>query len=257
MFTLHIQDSEMETVSITDYQLVTPTLARVVLSFTGSMTKEQIADHLLAKFDKLAAPVENSFQLVKANVAVGFVRANREVRVLDDKEIRASYRVMSSNIMMDNRDKSLWEMKEGRGGKFLARHGQEDLSELVEATVYRRQDIPGLRHISMAAAVEKEFASFVSKSGDVDHGFVLATNRDGTKAQILSMATHLPETVDMICVTSVARIPVPAAFKKEMVKAGISTEDKAQAKEYWTKLYSYDPDYLADVKKQVEETTFL
>jgi hypothetical protein len=245
----------MQTVNITDYELVTPTLARVIVSFTGAQTKEQIAASLLEKMDNLAAPVENSFQLVKANVAVGFIRANREVRVVEDKELRASYRVMSSNIMMDNRDKSLWEMREGRGGKFLARHGQEDLSELVEATVQRRQDIPALRHIAMASAVKGEFATYVSKSGDVDHGFVLAAN--SKKAQILSMTTQLPEVVDMVRVTALARVPVPKSFKKEMVKAGISNEDKAQAKEYWTKLYSYDPDYLADVKTQVEDTTWL
>lgn len=245
----------METVALTDYQLVSPTLARVVLSYTGSPTKEQLTDLVLAKFQKLAAPIENSFQLVKANVAVGFVRANREVRVVDDKEVRASYRVMSSNIMMDNRDKSLWEMREGKGGKFLARHGQEDLSELIEAQVYRRSDIPALRHISMASAVKGEFASFVSKTGDVDHGFVLAAN--STKAQILSMTTHMPEVVESVCITALNRVPTPKSFKQQMVKAGISTEDKAKAKEYWTKLYSYAPEYLSDIKTQVENTTFL
>lgn len=245
----------METVSITDYELVTPTLARVVVSYTGAPTKDQITATLLDKFQRLAAPVDNSFQMVKAGVAVGFIRANKEVRVVDDKEIRASYKVMSSNIMMDSRDKSLWEMKEGRGGKFLARHGQEDLSELVEANVYRRSDIPALRHISMASAVKGEFASYVSKTGDVDHGFVLATNAD--KVQIMSMSTQLPEVVGRECVTAIARVPVPKSFKQQMLKAGIDTADKSQAKEYWTKLYSYDPDYLADVKKQVEDTTWL
>jgi hypothetical protein len=246
----------METLAITDYEVLTPTLARVVVSYTGAPTRARIVDMILSKFDRLAAPVENSFRQVKAGVAVGFIRANREVRVVDDNEIRASYRVMSSNIMMDNRDRSLWEVREGRGGKFLARHGQEDLSELVEAQVFRRTDIPALRNIATAAAVKNEFASFVSKTGDMDHGFVLATSKDKSRIQVMSVTTKMPEVVDMVCVTALARVPVPKSFKAQMVKAGISTEDKTQAKDYWEKLYSYDPDYLAMVKEQVDETTF-
>src|ERR1700676_2545328 len=130
------------TVSITDYQMKTATLAKVIVSFTGKQTKDELRASLLQKFDGLAAPVEDSFRIVKAGVAVGFIRANKEVRVVNDKELRASYRVMSSNIMMDNADKSLWEIREGKAGKFLARHGHEDLSELVNASVNRRSDVP-------------------------------------------------------------------------------------------------------------------
>jgi len=249
----------MNTIAITDYELQSPTLARVIVSYTGHMTREQIRANLLEHFDNQAAPVENSFHIIKSHnnggAAVGFVRANKEVRVVDDKEIRAGYRMMASNIMMDNADRSLWEVREGRGGKFLARHGQEDLSELVEAKLQRRQDIPALRHIAMASAVKGEFASYVSKTGDVDHGFVLAANAE--KIQVLSSTTQVPEIVVMAKVTRLDRVPVPKEFHKQMLKANISPEDKAQAKEYWTKLYSYDPDFLADVKKQVEDTTWV
>lgn len=248
----------MNTIALTDYELVTPLLARVIVSYTGRMTREQIKANLMEQFDNLAAPIENSFHVIKATnyggTAVGFVRANKEVLVVNDKEIRANYRVMSSNIMMDNRDKSLWEVKEGRGGKFLARHGQEDLSELVEARIQRRTDVPALRHVAMASAVKGEYASYVSKTGDVDHGFVLAANE--SKVQVLSSTTGLAETVTANMVTRLDRVPVPKDFHKQMVKAGITPEDKAKAKEYWQKLYSYDPAYLSDVQKQVDDTTW-
>src|SRR5271167_1679662 len=115
------QNVSTTTVAITDYKMKSETLAKVIVSFTGSQSKEELRSALLEKFDGLAAPVEDSFRIVKAGVAVGFVRANKEVRVVSDKEIRASYKVMSSNIMMDNDDKSLWEVREGKAGKFLAR----------------------------------------------------------------------------------------------------------------------------------------
>jgi hypothetical protein len=257
MFSL--QGNEMNTIAITDYELQSPTLARVVVSYTGHMTREQVRAALLEQFDNQVSPVENSFHVIKAHnnggAAVGFVRANKEVRVVEEKELRAGYRTMASNIMMDNKDRSLWEVRQGAGAKYLARHGQEDLSELVEAKVQRRQDVPGIRHIAMAQAVKGEFASFVSKTGDIDHGFVIAANKE--KLQVVSMTHGLSEVVAMSMVTRLDRIGVPKAFHKEMVKANIGTEDKAEAKEYWTKLYSYDPDYLADVRQQVEDTTFM
>lgn len=252
---------ETKTLSITDYEVVSPTIARVVVATTGHPTKNQMAEMIQAKFDNRVSPIENSFQVVTSgsqrDVAVGFVRTNREIRPVEEQEIRASYRVISSNIMMDNRDRSLWEIREGATGKFLARHSNEDLSELVEASVDRQPYTPNLRHVSMASAVKSEFASYVSKSGDVDHGFVLATSKNQDQVQILSMTTHMAEVVDMKLVTALSRVPVPKSFHKQMIKANISAADKAQAKEYWTKLYSYDPDYLAQVKQQVEETTFL
>src|SRR5271167_4097532 len=170
------QTISTQTVAITDFKMKSETLAKVLVSFTGNQTKEELRASLLQKFDGLAAPVEDSFRIVKAGVAVGFIRANKEIRVVSDKELRASYKVMSSNIMMDDADKSLWEIREGKAGKFLARHGHEDLSELVNASVHRRSDIPALRSLQIAKAASGEFVSFVSKSGDMDHGFVVASN---------------------------------------------------------------------------------
>lgn len=244
-----------KTVAITDYDMVNTSTARVIIAYTGRMTKEQIRAKILEKLDNRAAPVENSFRIVRASttggVAVGYLRANKEVRVVDDKEIRAGYRVMSSNIMMDNSDRSLWEVKEGKGGKYLARHGNEDLSELVNATTKRRPDVPGLRHLATAAAAKNEFVAFVSPSGDMDYGFVTASNKE--KVQVVSHTTQSPVVIDYSVIASISPVPVPKSHNQAMIKAGISPADKAQAVEYWRKLYSYNPAYMQDVIDQVNE----
>lgn len=247
----------METIAITDFEMKSETLAKVIVSFTGRFNKDSIRASLLSKLNGLAAPVENSFRMIKAHsaggVAVGFLRANKEVRVVEDNELRASYRVMSSNIMMDNKDKSLWTVKEGRSGKYLARHGNEDLSELVNASVNRRSDVPGLRHLSMAKASAGEFVAFIDKTGDMDYGFAVRANAD--KVQILSHTTHTPTIVGYDMVASICHVPVPKEFARQMTKAGISRADKDQANEYWRKLYSYDPAYMQEVVDQVNEDT--
>lgn len=242
----------MNTVSITDFEIKSPTLARVIISYTGKFNKEGIRAALLTQLDNRAAPVEDSFREVRANVAVGFLRANKEVRVVDDKELRASYRVMgSSNIMMSEVDNSLWEVKKGNGGTYLARHGHEDLSELVSATVQRRTDVTRLAQLSTASVAPAEFVSYVNAAGDMDHGFAVQANT--SKVKIVSYTREVPVIVDLDMVTAMARVPVPKSFAQKMLKAGISREDKSQAIEYWKQLYSYDPAYLKDVINQVNE----
>jgi hypothetical protein len=240
------------TVTIADYEMLTPTLAKVVISYTGKYNKESIRASLRAKLDKRAVPVEDSFRQVKAGVAVGFLRANTEVRVLDTKELRANYRVVgSSNIMMNEADNSLWEVKTGKGGTYLARHGNEDLSELIHASVQPRATGTRLFHISMASAAKGEFAAFVSKSGDMDYGFVVASN--DKKMQVVSQASHTSVVVDQTMVTSLSRAPIPKSFAVKMATAGISREDKSQAIEFWKQLYAYNPAYLKMVIDQVNE----
>ncbi len=246
----------LNTLAITDYKIDAqyPNLAQVVISYTGKFDKETLRASLREKFDNRVAPVEGSFHEIKAGAAVGFLRANREVRMPDQQELRASYRkVGASNIMMSDADNSLWEVKEGKSGKYLARTGQEDLSELVQASVNRRTDIPGLRHLSTASAATNEFVSFVSKSGDLDHGFVMATNSE--KVKLVSFATRQETIVPLENVTAISRVPLPQSFVKQMATAGISREEKTQACDYWKKLYEYAPNYLSDILDQVDAGT--
>jgi hypothetical protein len=245
----------MNTISLTDYELKSPTLARVILSFTGKFSKEQVRAAFSEMTNNRMAIVDDSFQEVRANVAVGFVRANREIRIVDDQaELRASYRAMgSSNIMMSEVDNSLWEVKKGKGGTYLARHGHEDLSELMTAHVQRRTDVTRLAQLSTASTTPGEFISYVTASGDMDHGFVVQAN--STKAKIVSYARGESVVVGLDMVTAMSRVPLKKSFVQKMLTAGISREDKNQANEYWKQLYSYDPAYLSDVIKQVNEGT--
>lgn len=241
------------TVAITDFELKSPTIAKVIISFTGRQTKDTIRAALLEKLDNQAAPVENSFRIVKAGIAVGFLRANTEVRVCDTKELRASYRVMSSNIMMDNKDRSLWEVREGAGGKYLARHGNEDLSELIEAATKHRQDVPGLSKLSLAKAAKHEVVAFVSAAGDMDYGFAIATN--DTKVRVVSSTTRTAVTVDYDMVTFMGQCPVPRSVNRKILEAGVSREDNKQQIEYYSKLFSYSPEYVKDFVAMIEQDT--
>lgn len=248
----------LNTVSITDYKILANKLARVVIAFTGKHDRESITEAVASQLKHMAVPVENSFRLIKDSVAVGYVRANTEVRAIDDKnELRANYKVMASNILMDNKDKTLWEVKKGAGGTFLARHGNEDLSELIDAAVNRRSDVPRLNQLATASVAPREFVAFASASGDMDYGFCVAASKTSDKIKVISVTTCAPVVVPTDAVASVIPVggaKIPLSVHQRITAAGISREDANQEKEYYTRLYSYDPDYLAEVIRQIDGT---
>jgi hypothetical protein len=257
-FEINASGIERNTVSITDFDMVAAKVARVVLAFTGNLDKDEITAALSAKLKHMATPIENSFRMVKANVAVGYIRANTPVRVVEDNEIRASYKVIAKNILMDRDDETLWEVKTGASGKFLARSGSEDLSDLVAAGTTRRHDVPRLAQMSIASVAKREFVAFASKSGDMDYGFCVGVAADRIK--VVSASTQEVEIIPIETVASVIPVggaKIPRETHNRIVKAGISREDANQEIEYYRRLYSYDQAYLNEVIRQVEGTASL
>lgn len=242
----------MRTVNVTDFAIQSPTLAKVIISFTGDVDSNFIHESLSKAFDYQASPVQSSFKKVKEGVAIGFVRANKAVRAVSKNEISAKYRVMSSNILMDKSDESLWDIKEGAAGKYLARHGKEDLTALVAATTQRRADVPGIRHITIARAAKSELVAFVDDDGDMDHGFAVATNDD--KVKVVSFNRRIPVTVGYDNVVSISPVTVPAALQKE-IAASLTKDEKDSAIAYYTRLYGFSPEYVREIARQINEGT--
>ena len=255
---INTQGINVCTASITDYEMISSKLARVIVAYTGKQTKADVVETLAKQMKYMATPVENSFRMLKANVMVGYVRANQELRPTDEKEIRASYKVVANNILMSNDDRTLWEVKKGASGMFLARQGQEDLSELVNATVNRRQDVPKIHQITAShVAASREFVAYASDSGDMDYGFCVKASKDGTKLQIVSSTTGRAEVIKATQVASVLpanAVAIPRDAHQKVLASGISRDDVNQQIEYYSRLYGYAPQYLAEIKKMVEET---
>ena len=242
----------MLTVNITDFKIKSPTLAKVVISYTGDVSADYIHETLAKRMDYQATPVKASFKRIRPGVAVGFIRANRAVRSVTKNEISAGYRVMSSNSLMDNEDKSLWEVKDGAAGKYLARHGQEDLTALVQASVQRRTDVPSLRHITIAKASKSELVAFVDDEGDMDYGFAVATNDEAVK--VLSFVRRIPVTASYDQVVSISPVAIPKNIA-DVVTASLTPEEKKQSIDYYKRLYGYSPEYVRLVIDQINQGT--
>ncbi len=260
-FKINASGINTNTVSVTDFKKVAAKVMKVVIAFTGNHTRESLTEALGSQMKHLATPVENSFHIIKAGVAVGFMRANTEVRAIENKEeLRAGYRVMASNILMDNKDRTLWEVKEGAGGKFLARHGNEDLSELVGAAVNRRADVPRLNQLATASVAPKEFVAFASASGDMDYGFCVSASAEAGVVCVVAASTGKAINIPTDVVASVIPVggaKIPLSTHKRILASGIDRAAVGQEKAYYEKLYAYDPAYLAEVIRQVEGTAAL
>lgn len=252
---LHLDASgiNLNTVNILDQKVLSSTLSKVIIATTGKMSKEEVAAALAEKLQYQGSVVEGSFRSIPGqdNLSVGFVRASKEIRVLEDTEIRASYRVLSSNILMDNTDKSLWEVRQGAGGKFLTRHGDEDLSALVESATARGPSSNArVRHLSLSKAAPKEIVAFVNDNGEMDYGFCLRTK--GTeKCKVFTKAssqTGQPVVVPYDHIVSIVEADLPPL--KNNLTAGV---DEANQIDYYRQLFFYDPKYLEEVEDMITE----
>lgn len=241
----------MQTVAITDYKVLSAKLARVIISTTGNPTKSQIEDAIVQKSTGTFSVVKGSFRKLKEGVAVGFIKANAQIRVLDDK---TKYRTFASaaNVMMDASDQSLWDVKVGTQGKYLVRKSNEDLSALVAATVQRRPDLPGLRHLTTAAAAESDVVVYTDEEGEVSGGYAVGTNDESVR--IVDANTKRPLNVSYERVIGIVEMPVKASIHKKVVA---SVGAKANMVDYYTKLYSYAPDYLEQVIQNINETALV
>lgn len=259
-FEINASGINTNTVAITDFKLVASKVARVILSFTGDPTREEITANLCKQMKHLAAPVENSFRIIKAGVAIGYVRANTPVRNIEsEKELTAGYKVMASNILMDKEDASLWEVRKGAGGTFLARHGTEDLSELISASLNPRTGIPRLNHIAQASVAKREFVAFASASGDMDYGFCVAANSAKGKVKVVSIATREAIVIPHEAIASVIPVGpqglrIPRETHNKIMASGIDRSSADQEIAYYKRLYGYDQAYLDDVIDQIEGT---
>lgn len=243
----------MQTANITDYQIKSPVLAKVIVSTTGRCTPEFIVAELSRKLKGLAVPVKASFKEVTPGVSVGFVRANKAVRAVNDKELSA-YVKMGANVLMDKEDNSLWEVKTGSAGRYLSRQDQEDLTALVASATHRRTDIPRLAHLTIAKAAAQELVAFVDVDGDLDYGFATATNTE--KVRVVSFKRRAPMEVGYDTVVSINPVAVPKEIHTQ-VMASMTPKEKQDANAYWEKLFYWAPDYLRQLQDYVNQGTVL
>ncbi len=253
------------TVAVHDYKMVSPTVARVVLSYTGETpVEEEIRQKISALFDNNAAAIAGSFRSLTHNgdikSVVGFVKMSREVRPFGEDEVKASadsFKVMASNLLMQKADGSMWEIKSGAMGKYLAKQTGDDLRELVHLAHNPVSGLPRFNQIASLASMTQphEFAAYVDLGAEeVMHGFVVESSDD--KVKILAKETNEVVEVTADCLIQVQDL------EGETQKVMASPEmqnfnmDKSGMVEYYRLAYRYDPAYIQKIIDMIGQHSF-
>jgi hypothetical protein len=274
--------------AIVDFQQFSQTLARVAVSLnTNDTTRENKFNAVCAAFGNKARPIETSFREVASygNPAmVGWVVLNRETKPYEEVAAK-KMKALSSNMLMDTSDDSLWEVKHTASGqKMLARQQMDNLAELLVTARVRQPRAPKLDDVK--AGVDRgTFVSFVDPSTDtVRYGYVVATDlsitpmpnsprdidTDNIEVLILPQAPEnngdettqdggVAERIDYESATVHSSLVIEVAYMNDNdrhaeVAMPTNSQSTEAMKQYYADLYkNWAPEYYADVVRQIED----
>jgi hypothetical protein len=157
---------------------------------------------------------------------------------------------------MDTADETTWELKEGASGKYLCRHGMEDLSKLAKGIYHKRSNYPCVANLAISAGVApKEFAAWVDPDeGEVSYGYVVERDDEARTLTVLSNASS--ETKEIPESLIVHAVNLMGEDEKMANIALAANSDKTAVEKYYRQLFSYAPDYVAEIIKMVNDHSF-
>lgn len=241
-------------VSVSEYTMLSSKVARVIANTVGRMDQQEMSDRIAAIFQNRATPIRSSFRwLQEGRSAIGFVAVQTAVRAFTQDQVGTKYTAIKANMFMDKGDESVWEVKSGSGGGYLARTGQDNLAELIEASrISPRGSTPRMSSIVAASAKAKELIAFVdTRTGTMDYGFCLSSK--GGDPVVLSSVTAQPVDVTANSVVGVYEIEIPKNIHTAISAANkvVAAGDTSGMIDYYKKAYAYAPDYLEQIIQQI------
>lgn len=254
---LNLQGLSARTININEGVMLNANLAKVMISTTGNVDAEDIAECITAKLRGQGALVEGSLTQVQASPIgasyVAFVKSVSEVREVDSHELQASYHAVlatNSNVLVNNEDQSVWELKTGSAGKYLVRHQEEDLTSLVAAASNESELAPRLAKVTMGVPQREALVAYVTETGDVDYGFVTKTSQANQNVELISVQASVPRVVSTRNMLSAHEVDLdPEVYR--MAAATIDEGEKDKMRRFYTALYSIAPDYLSEVIAEI------
>lgn len=249
------------------YELVTPSIAKVVATVSHDAGVQDNRAALASLFQGRATPIANSFREINTNnpqgqrmAMVGFVAANVLAQELTD-EVSANFKEVAKNVLMDEHDRTMWQVTEHAGRKFIRRQHQEDLSELMHETAtvanvgISRQytEISSLMvdtsgDFNVIAFVDPESLTirtgYVCEQASFENGFqIAALCKDSTDL------VHVDERLVVQCAYNVD----PNNQLSSAVAETAGFADSETLKRYYAKVYGFSPEYLRELDDEIDQ----
>jgi len=240
--------------TIHDFEVIGK-VARVLASFSSLYPNPDDTRHAIsAALDNKLTPIEGSFREMSDDnsaysIMSGFVTTNRPVRNFSNKEIaNGHFREIAENILMDNNDKSFWDVKRGTSGnKYISRRLSEDISELLEEARVIDVRKPNLAPVTASTWDIMEFCSFVDPDiADVRYGYIAAN--EGSLAVVPSDdANNILHIDRRLVIESRLNPKLPPDFDVEET----ASYDASKMIAYIKKIYAYAPAYANKYVEQI------
>lgn len=272
----------MVTAKVIDAELVSPGLYRVVASFPMEaklMQRGQMRQAIAKCFRGHAVAVESSFREIAGYgplTVAGYVSGQRQVVELSE-ENAGLYKEVAANVMMSAEDESIWDVSNKGGGTFLTRRGEEDLDDLIAlASLKARQSGDSVVASSQLDGVARgQYVTYVNpKTQEVAHGVILSfldievededgeisvdehidvleKDADGEQAAVVRItASHIIE---------VAELDDFINANEDLVelRGEYNEDDPDSMKQYYAKVFNYDPAYLGEFDDTIDHVAVM
>lgn len=242
--------------SLHEHKMLSNQVAKVIVSISNDRcTASEIASAITRAVGSGFAPVLNSFRPIPGANCIalaGFVTKNSEVILATEDKFK-TMKPVTASIMLDPQDSSMWDLRNGPQGSFLVRAGEEDLGSLLLTASVRNVNAPRMREMA-SCSTDGEFVSYVNPvTGALGHGFVLAS--DGDMLEVVNDEDELPVLMGEDSIVEAAALhneDKVIAAKVGITAADFDSRSKAAMTDYYKQLYSYAPQYLADIVAQID-----
>src|SRR5690606_33884388 len=99
-----------------------------------------------------------------------------------------------------------------------------------------------------------ELVAYVTEDGDTNYGFSVGNTKSG-RVRVVAFNTKAATDIDYERVVSIYPVSLSSKLLNQ-VRASLSKEQEQDEIKYWTQLYSYAPEYLEQIIRDVEAGTF-
>lgn len=267
--------------TINSFEVLGSGVAKVVATISGnfgSNSSREAMAKICRKAIHASVPgvfcINNSWRVVPDTGdslrVVGFVGANRQSKPY---EVKASYKEIAKNILMDTEDESVWEVSTVGGRKFMCLQGEEDIAETLEVARVRDVAAPNVNRL-MSTAYTGEYASWVDvENKDVRYGYVVSSTPE--VSVVVCRLTNELVQINTQCLIALAtpnsevakhtkalaakgqkRPAVLSALEKRYEEYDFSNVDYNNIREYYKAVFAYAPEYYAKFEQIIDHYGF-
>ncbi|QJT70888.1 hypothetical protein GR7B_00090 [Vibrio phage vB_VcorM_GR7B] len=261
---VHAKTQQGAIAKVTSHHLVNPALAKVIVTLSSTpKTREEANTAIANVFGNKVSPVRDSFRTIDISpytgrvVLSGFIAPNVESMPLTE-EVASRMREMSSNILMDEVDSSMWQVSASESGaKFITRQFQEDLSELVSLASTRNKEVANVEatiepigsEVSIEAA---EYVAFVNtETAAVDYGYRVTENSIISTDSFTVVAGV--DASQVVQVVNMNGMDVNA----EIASNFDDLSDPQQLKDYFVAVAQSNPDFYVQLETELENSSLV